>query len=64
MNITSATVVLGKYCDHVFLYTNLPPPLPFNRNLVLQFDTSYDTGIEYVKTHFSIEPEVSNNRTW
>lgn len=63
--ITKATVVLRDETDHISLYTDLPPPFPpeLDRSpLCLTFDTTYGTGIEYVRKNFSMEPEVIDTR--
>lgn len=67
MNIKKATVLLTDATDKVFIYTDMPCPyvvafLPSQEPLILNFDCTYDTGIEYVKTNFKIEPEVVDVR--
>lgn len=63
INVKKATVLLTDTSDKVFLYTDLPCPyvVVFMRSqepLTLQFDCTYDKGIEYVRNNFKIEPEV------
>ena len=67
MKITNAMVLLSTACDKVFLYTNLPCPyvqafMPNQQPLMVSFDATYDTGIEYVKKNFGIDPEIVNTR--
>lgn len=66
MNIIRATIVLGNCTDKVILTTDLPSPVPAvtQNPLQLSFDAEYDTGIEYVKNTFNIDPEVVNTRIY
>lgn len=60
-NITGATVLIREHgTDKVFLYTDLPSTCPgvTNQPAVLQLDVEADRGVEYVKTHFGLEPKV------
>lgn len=68
MKITKAMVLLTSACDKVFLYTDFPCPyvrafLPSQEPLMVSFDATYDTGIEYVRKNFGIEPEIVNTRS-
>ena len=61
MNIQKATIILSSTeTDKVYLHTNLPSPCPnlSKQNLTLLFNVEKDKGVEYVKKHFNIEPEV------
>jgi hypothetical protein len=63
MNIKKVMVLLTDATDKVFIYTDMPCPyviafLPSQEPLILNFDCTADTGIEYVKKNFNIEPEV------
>ena len=65
--IVKAMVLLTTACDKVFLYTDFPCPyvqafLPSQQPLMVSFDATYDTGIEYVRKNFNMEPEVVNTR--
>lgn len=64
MNIMKATVILRNTTDKIFLTTDLPSALPkvTQDNLCVSFEAEYDTGIEYVRKEFNIEPEVISNR--
>lgn len=67
INIIKATVLLTNATDEVFIKTDLPCPfvigaLPSQPPLDLHFKATYDTGIEYVRKNFKIEPEVINQR--
>jgi hypothetical protein len=67
MEIKSITVLLTHGCDKVFVKTDLLCPYvpafqPEQLPLQLDFDATYDTGIEYVRQVFGIEPEVINGR--
>jgi hypothetical protein len=60
IKIEKATVVLNVGADHCMLHTNLPSPFPkvTEQNLILEFSTEYDKGVEYVRKVFGIEPEI------
>lgn len=69
MKINKALVLLSSVCDKVILETELPCPyvqafLPSQPPLSVSFDATYDTGIDYVRKHFGIEPEVINTRSY
>lgn len=60
MNILSATVIVGMGADNVSLKTDLPSPITCfpEEKLMLKFEATTGTGIEYVKKNFGIEPNV------
>lgn len=65
--IKEAMVILSSACDKVYLETDLPCPfvknfLPKQPPLTIQFDTTYDTGVQYVRDNFGLDPEVINTR--
>lgn len=67
LQIIKAAVLLSVSTDKVILHTDLPCPftkeyLPSQPKLSVSFEATYDTGIEYVRQNFSIEPEVINTR--
>lgn len=69
MNIKVKRVVvqLTNGVDIVYVYTDLPCPfvkmaIPSQPNLDLVFKCTYDTGIDYVRSVFGIEPEIINSR--
>lgn len=67
MKIIAATVILTTMMDQVVLYTDLPCPvppsvLPSQDPLALLFHTTYDTGVDYVRRVFGIEPVVKDLR--
>lgn len=64
INISRAVVILGSGTDKVVLTTDLPLPAVTQEPLQLSFDAEYDTGVNYVKNTFDIEPEVINTRNW
>lgn len=69
MNIERATVMMSdNSCDLVFIKTDLPCPFvvesePSQSPLVLEFSTTCNTGIDYVRENFGVEPDVINNRS-
>lgn len=68
MKITKITVYLvDSKPDKITISTDLPCPynkeyLPSQPNLDLEFDASYDTGADYVRKVFKVEPEIKNFR--
>lgn len=67
MKFTKALVILSSVADKVMLETDLPCPyvvgfMPNQQPLTMSFDVTYDKGIEYVRGHFDLEPEVINTR--
>lgn len=68
MNITKIQVLLCNGTDEVHVYTDLPCPftkagLPSQPNLTLNFKATFNTGIEYCRRVFKIEPEIVSLRT-
>jgi hypothetical protein len=62
-HIKEALVILTNGTDKIFLKTDFPCPfvkefMPAQYPLTIQFDATYDTGVEYVKKNFGIDPEV------
>lgn len=67
LEVKKAMVLLTEGTDRISLYTELPCPyavafLPSQQPLTVTFDATYDTGIEYIRKNFGIEPEVTNVR--
>ncbi len=67
MKITKAIVVLSFGADTILLDTDYPCPftklgVPSQPNLTFEFKASYDTGVEYVRNQFGVEPEVISRR--
>lgn len=67
MTIKSITVLLSHGADKVFIKTDFPCPYvlaysPEQTPLQLDFEASYDTGVEYVRRVFGVEPEIINVR--
>lgn len=63
MKIKSITVLLTTGADKIFVKTELPCPfvpayLPTQPPLQLDFEATQNTGIDYVRRVFGIEPEV------
>ena len=65
LEITHALVLLTEGTDTVYLNTTLPSATPkvAEQPLHLQFQAEYDTGAEYVRQHFHVEPEVIDARS-
>jgi len=68
IQVTKVTVQLTDATDKVYVRTELPCPfvkgaIPSQPPLDLMFDATYDTGVEYVKKVFGVEPEVINSRS-
>lgn len=67
MKLTKAMVILSSACDKVIVETELPCPFvvafaPNQQPLSLMFDATYDTGVQYVRDNFGLEPEIVNTR--
>lgn len=65
MKIIKATVLLRDCTDSIFIEMDAPSPIvPYQEkeNLSLNFEATYDTGIDYVRKHFNFEPRVVNSR--
>lgn len=59
MEIESVTVLVREnVMDVVCLKTNTPGASFFEDKLTLQFFASKDTGADFVRRHFGIEPEI------
>ena len=62
MNIKRIVVLIRSYhTDEVFIDTDLPSPFPLEiqkEDLTIKFEVQKGQGIEYVRRHFNIEPEV------
>lgn len=59
--------MLTRMTDEVFLRTDFPCPfvpgaIPSQPPLDLHFKATYDTGVEYVRKNFGLEPEIINSR--
>ena len=66
LSIVKATVVLTDATDHVTLFTKSPCPFVATSGtiqpLTLDFKATHDTGADYVRNVFGIEPEIINIR--
>jgi len=65
MNIVKAKVGVDFYGpDYIYLYTDLPSTMPevTKENLIAKVTAASGTGIQYVRDHFGIEPEVFGQR--
>lgn len=69
MNIPIRKIVVMKTrgTDEIFVYTTLPcsftkEGLPEQPDLELKFYATYDTGVDYVRRVFGMEPEVIDVR--
>lgn len=61
IHIEKAVVLITNGTDKVSLHTTLPSPYPpevTTQNLIIDFDTRKGAGVDYVREHFGIEPEV------
>jgi len=62
LNITKITVLIAPgRGDYVSILTDLPSPFPKEVDstpLSIRFDAPKGKGVEYVREHFGIEPEV------
>lgn len=61
ITVTHALVLLDHFgMDQIFLTTTLPSSIPklSNEEVTFQFRAEADTGADYVKKHFGIDPEV------
>lgn len=64
--IKKIVVMLTNGTDKVSIFTDLPSPYPAavsDQDLVLEFQTKVNSGVDYVKEHFGCEPEILNIRT-
>lgn len=67
MKFLKAIVLLTNGTDEVILSTDYPcsfckEALPSQPNLQLSFHATKDTGAEYVRKNFDIEPEIIDIR--
>lgn len=59
MLVSRIVVIITEATDKICLYTTLPSAVwPFEGPMVTTFEAAKGTGLEYVKKHFSLEPEV------
>ncbi len=61
LHIKKIVVMITNSTDRVTIYTDLPSPYPAEittDDLEIDFQTSKGRGVEYVREHFGIEPEV------
>ena len=61
LHIKKAVVLITDGTDKVSLHTTLPSPYPkevSTQDLVIDFDTTKSKGVDYVRKHFGIEPDV------
>ena len=64
LNIAKATVLQGVGPDIVYIHTDLPHPFVAEvstQPLTLKFEVLSESGVEYVRNNFGIEPEVLNH---
>lgn len=64
IKIENITILLSRGTDKVLMYTNIPSPILCETgNLVLQFDTTYNTAQKYVANNFpDIPVTIINGR--
>lgn len=63
--IKKIVVMLTNGTDRVSIYTDLPNPYPSevsDEDLVIDFRTKINSGVDYVREHFDYEPEMLNVR--
>ena len=61
LHIKKAVVLITDGTDKVSLHTTLPSPYPpevTTQDLMIDFDTKKGAGVDYVRKHFGIDPEV------
>lgn len=61
IHIKKIVVLITDGTDKVSIHTNMPSPYPpevSNQDLMIDFDTKKGIGVDYVREHFGIEPEV------
>lgn len=61
IHIEKVVVLITDGTDSVSIHTDLPSPYPpevSDQNLMIDFKTRKGAGIDYVREHFGIEPEV------
>lgn len=59
-NIEKITVVSGSGTDTVFVqYAALPSAVyPFDGPLTMKFEAACGRGVEYVREHFGVDPQL------
>jgi hypothetical protein len=64
LDIEKITVLLSNSSDQISIQSNLPSSYPgfCSENMTLKIEAGHGQGIDYVKEHFGIEPEVINTR--
>jgi len=61
LEIKKIVIITGRGADKVYVETTLPPPFPLHvsdDDLNLTFEVVCGGGVDYVKKHFGIDPEV------
>jgi len=61
LEIKKIAIITGRGQDKVYIETVLPSPSPSNfddADLQLTFDVVCGGGVDYVKKHFGMDPEV------
>ena len=61
IHIKKVLILLTNGPDKVSIHTDLPSPYPpeiTTAGLMIDFDATKGTGVDYVRKHFGIEPEV------
>ena len=65
INIEKIVVLITDSTDHVHIHTNFPSPYPpefSSQDLSIDFQTGSGSGVDYVRKHFGIEPEIIDTR--
>lgn len=64
ITVSRATVICGDGADKCYLHIadKIAPIWPFKEELVLGFEAAKNSGAEYIKETFDIEPEVIQTR--
>ena len=61
MKITSVMVLVGRGTDRIMMTTDLPcATWPYNGFQSITTEAAAGSGVEYVRKHFGIEPQVVN----
>ena len=61
INIEKIVVTITDSTDRVSIYTNFPSPYPpeiSTEDLRIDFYTKKNSGVDYVRKHFGMEPEI------
>lgn len=64
LTVESATVVLNQYrSDTCYIRFVLPSTFPktTDQDLMVTFHAEKDTGVEYIKKNFGVDPEIVNS---